>query len=213
MAQSANVQSIEALKQFRASLVKFAELVNLSVAEAEAEAAWTLSNITHDRYRYWKNQVFKYGEKATEARLALKRRRVFDRALQGAPSSAVDEIKALRRAEHRLEIAKRTYKRVQYWMTQLDLENTRFEGACREMRDVSESRIPRALAQLDGFVNALESYVRLAPPETAPSVEVAESEAQAPMTRDIPDDVETATESSDESSESDAQPDDGEGRT
>ncbi len=168
MVQSANVQSIEALKAFRTSLIKFAEAVDLSLAEADAELEWTLTYLKSDRYRFWKSQVFQCQEKATEARLALKRRKIYERAVQGTPSSCIDEIKALKRAERRLEIAERTYKRLRHWLVELDLEKTRFKGANQKMRETVEGRIPRAIAQLDRWGDALESYVRLAPPLAHP---------------------------------------------
>ncbi len=204
MAQSANVQSIEALKAFRTSLIKFAEAVDLSLAEADAELEWTLNYIKSDRYRYWKAQVFSCTEKATEARLALKRRRIFERAVQGTPSSCIDEIKALKRAERRLEIAQRTYKRLQSWMVQLDLEKTRFKGASQKMRDVGEGRIPRALAQLDRWVDALESYVRLAPPEPLTPLEVTDSPETSPLTRPIENELESSDDSTDYNQDHDA---------
>lgn len=169
MAQSANVQSIAALKAFRSSLIKFAEAVDLSLAEADAELEWTLTYLKSDRYRFWKAQVFACREKATEARLALKRRRIFERAVQGTPSSCIDEIKALKKAERRLEIAERTYKRLRHWLVELDLEKTRFKGANQKMRETAEGRIPRAITQLDRWVDALESYIHLAPPTAGPA--------------------------------------------
>ena len=204
MAQSANVQSIEALKAFRTSLIKFAEAVDLSLAEADAELEGTLNYIKSDRYRYWKAQVFSCTEKATEARLALKRRRIFERAVQGTPSSCIDEIKALKRAERRLEIAQRTYKRLQSWMVQLDLEKTRFKGASQKMRDVGEGRIPRALAQLDRWVDALESYVRLTPPEPLTPLEVTDPSEISPMTRPIENELESSDDSTDYNRDHDA---------
>jgi len=203
MARSANVQSIATLKAFRGSLIKFAEAVELSLAEADAELEWTLNYIKSDRYRYWKAQVFSCTEKATQARLALKRRRIFERAVQGTPSSCIDEIKALKRAERRLEIAQRTYQRLQHWLVELDLEKTRFKGASQKMREVSEGRIPRAIAQLDRWVDALESYVRLAPPETLTPKKSTDSSEPSPLTRPLENTLESSDLSTDDNQDHD----------
>ena len=205
MTQSANVQSIAALKAFRSSLIKFAEAVDLSLAEADAELEWTLTYLKTDRYRFWKAQVFACREKATEARLALKRRRIFERAVQGTPSSCIDEIKALKKAERRLEIAERTYKRLRHWLVELDLEKTRFKGANQKMRETAEGRIPRAIAQLDRWVDALESYVHLAPPQSVPADRPSESldnpRVMDPMVRK--NELQSASDSSDPNNDMD----------
>ncbi len=165
MADYAKVNSIEALKGFRASLTLFANAVNKALDEAQAEIERTLAWLSHDRYAYWKNRVHVYSEKHTEAKLALKRRKIFDRTLQGTPSSCVDERKALKIAEQCLREAEKKYARVRSWISELDKEESNYKALVQKLRDAVHVEIPKARASLDRMIDSLEAYVALAPPE------------------------------------------------
>jgi hypothetical protein len=164
MSRSANVQSIAALKEFRGSLGKFAEQASLSLDEALGETKRALHWLREDCFRYWKKQAFERHEEHVQAKLNLKRKKIFDRTLQGSPSSCIDERKALKKAELRLEIAQRKLKRTRYWIQQLDRDAADFKGIIQGLRSTVDADLPKARARLDNMIQSLEAYVRLAPP-------------------------------------------------
>ena len=73
------------------------------------------------------------------------------------------------------------------------------------MREVSEGRIPRAIARIDNLVDALESYVRLAPPETVLAQETPQIATPVVDTTISPHDntLESGTDSADQTNHKD----------
>jgi hypothetical protein len=180
MSRSANVRSIAALKEFRGSLGKFAEQTSLSLDEALGETQRALHWLREDCFRYWKKQAFERHEAHVQAKLNLKRKKIFDRTLQGSPSSCIDERKALKKAELRLEMAQRKLKRTRYWIQQLDRDAADFKGIIQGLRSMVDADLPQARARLDNMIHSLEAYVRLAPPARAvPGDELAPEESFA----------------------------------
>lgn len=167
MPGSANVQSIAALKEFRGSLVKFAEQASLCLDEALGETQKTLQWLREDCFRYWKKTAFERHEEHVQAKLNLKRKKIFDRTLQGSPSSCIDERKALKKAEMRLELAQRKLARTRYWIQQLDRDAADFKGVIQGLRSTVDADLPKARARLDNMIQSLEAYVKLAPPARA----------------------------------------------
>ncbi len=165
MGQEARVNSIPVLKQLRASLGTFAEVAAVALEEAGTEIQRTRHWLEEDRYRFWKAQVQVCTEQFTRAKLALKQRQVFERTLAGSPSSCVDEKKALKVAEARLQEAQHKLSRVKTWSQQIDKEMSDYRGATQRLTSTIEVEIPNARARLDKMLESLEAYLALAPPE------------------------------------------------
>jgi hypothetical protein len=165
MSQEARVSSIPVLKQLRASLGTFAETAATAVEEASTEIQRTHQWLQEDRYRHWKKQVQTRGERLARAKIALKQKEVFDRTLGGTPSSCVDERKALKLAQGRLQEAEHKLRRVQAWSQRLEKEFSDYRGATQRLISAIEVDIPNARARLDNMIEALEEYLALAPPE------------------------------------------------
>jgi hypothetical protein len=165
MGQEARVSSIPVLKQLRASLGTFAEVAAAALEEASTEIQRTRHWLGEDQYRFWKTQVQVCTEQFARAKIALKQRQVFERTLAGSPSSCVDEKKALKMAQARLQEAEYKLSRVKAWTQQIDKEMSDYRGATQRLTSAIEVEIPNARARLDKMIEALEAYVALAPPE------------------------------------------------
>jgi hypothetical protein len=165
MSQVARVDSIAALKKFRASLCQFAQVAAVALEETDMEIRRTQTWLQHDRYPYWKAKVRDRADAHTRAKQALNQRRLFERAVQGVPSSCVDERKALRVAEQGLREAEQRFTRVRFWIEQIDRDLNDYKGRVKGLAGAVQGEIPKALANLDRMVDSLEAYVALAPPE------------------------------------------------
>jgi hypothetical protein len=108
-------------------------------------------------------------EQQVQAKLALKRKGVFDLALTGGRTSAIDEKKALAKAERRLQEARRRLARTQSWIQRIDKELSDYRAACAGLTGAIDADIPNARARLEKMVESLEAYVALAPPEAVAS--------------------------------------------
>jgi hypothetical protein len=165
MSQEARVSSILVLKELRAALGTFAATAAQALEEATTEIQRARQWLTEDRYRYWKTQVQTRTERFARAKIALKQKQVFDRTLGGAPTSCIDERKALKIAETRLREAEHKFSRVQAWSVRIEKEMSDYRGATQRLLSAIEVDIPNARTRLDNMIEALEAYVALAPPE------------------------------------------------
>lgn len=165
MSQPARVHSIFMLKRLRASLATFAKIASVSLEEAATEIQRTLQWLREDRYQHWKEQVRACNDEYVRAKLTLKRKEILDRALSGSRGSCVDERKALKLAERRLQEAEHKLRRVISWSQQIEKELSDYRGAVQGLGHAIDVEIPNARARLDSMVGSLEAYIALAPPE------------------------------------------------
>ena len=165
MSPLARVDSIAALKQFRASLCQFAQTAAIALEEMGMDIQGTHTWLQQDQHRHWKARVQDRSEAYTRAKLALQQRLLFERSVQGVPSSCVDERKALRAAEQRFRDAEQRFSRVRSWILQMDRELNDYKGRVKGLAAAVQVEIPNAVACLDRMVDSLEAYVALTPPE------------------------------------------------
>lgn len=189
MSQSARVDSIAALKRFRASLIQFSQVAAIALEEVEMEIQRTRTWLEQEQHRAWQIRVRDRADVYTQAKRALNQRRVLERAVQGSTSSCVDERKALKVAEQRLREAEHRLLRVRSWIRQTEREMHEYEGRTKGLATAIQVEIPNALAGLDRMVDSLEAYVALAPPEAPRPTEVTGKEGVLlPMPESIADD-------------------------
>jgi hypothetical protein len=171
MADLVRVESIDALKRFRAALCKFAEITGAGLDEAEFEIQRTGFWVKQDQQVHWKRQAAHRTELVTRAKLALKQKESQKTAL-GGRYSCVDEMKALAAAERALEEARRKQESVRRWSRVLDEESFAFQAHTQPLRLMLQADIPTALAQLDQMIVALEAYATPGPPQEQVSTAV-----------------------------------------
>jgi hypothetical protein len=192
MSDRARVESVEALKTFRAALCKFAEAVKVGLGEAEADIQRMSFWLKQDQYNHWKRQLQKRSELYAQAKSALNRKKMMKTPL-GGRYSYVDEEKALAAAQRRLEEAKEKLANVRRWRRLLDEESFTYKGVAQGMSAAVELDVPNALAQLDNMIDALEAYASAAAPgeqrSLAPELdaeEISRLEGVASMARETP---------------------------
>src|SRR5438094_2329401 len=116
-AQSANVTSIDAPRQFRAALVRFVADVEAALVTLDLEAHRPIEWIEVDRPRYWRQEFRRASEAVAEARVALERCQV--RISNEDTKYCYDERKALEKAKRRLETAEEKMQAVRRWRVEL----------------------------------------------------------------------------------------------
>jgi hypothetical protein len=116
-----------------------------------------------DRFKHWQKKVRDCTDIHTQARLALKRREIFDRALSGSESSAIDERKALQKAERRLREAQRRFQMVKSYIEQMEKLQQDYKAQVKGLMGEVDIALPNARAALDKMIVALEKYIALTP--------------------------------------------------
>ena len=160
----ARVESIDAIKAFKRALLKFAEVANAAVSDAESDAVGTHRWLETEQRTFWQNNVRKAQELVSRCEEALRHKRVFKDATGRTPS-AVDEEKALAKAKRMLEYATEKLENVRRYTPRLQKEVLLFKGQMQRLGTFVAADIPTAAAKLDKMVDTLEAYVELSPEE------------------------------------------------
>ena len=174
MSESAQVASIDALREFRAKLCEFGVDALESLAAVELELRH-MDDWLAERLKYWQLQLRDRGEDLARAKAALVRHKWGSKDGKGVGTTEVemDVKKAKRRieeAEAKIEITKR-------WQRDLPKAVHEYDGPARQLSGYLESDLKQVLAMLDRMATSLEAYVAIsAPPGGAPTLAGPEPE-------------------------------------
>lgn len=171
MTDSANVRSLEAVREFRPALLSFAEDARAAMESLRTEVHRTLEWIDHDRPAYWKEEARKSSDAVSEARSALSKKQVI--AAGADRPYAYDEKKALERAKRRFETAMRKQKAVREWAMKTHRATDEYATSLARIEQVFSNEVPLVMGLLERMIAALESYAAVGRP-AEPAAEDAE---------------------------------------
>ena len=177
----ANVQSIEAIANFKRALFKFAEAANAALTDAEADMVAVHRWLDHEQRVYWQNNVRKSTELVSRCEDALRQKRIFKDA-SGRTPSAVDEEKALAKAKRMKEHAEERLENVRRYVPRLAREIMLYKGQVQRFATFVAADIPGAAAKLDKMVDALEAYVNLSSPDASGPTPMSQPAAETQVT-------------------------------
>jgi hypothetical protein len=158
----AEVHSIEALKDFRVALALYEEDTLSAMGAVEAEVRRTVQWLSQDRPYYWQEQI-----KRRHEQVATAKAEVFRRKLQKKPDyspSMSEPMEILRRAEASLQDAEKRLALVRKWQPLLQHAVLEYHGSIQRIKDLAANDVPRAANVLTRIIDALEAYLRVAPP-------------------------------------------------
>ena len=164
MSQFARVDSIDALRAFRASLWEFAAEVASSIDDAESDLQRTFTWLGTEQTAYWRGQLRKRTELLARAKQALRNKQMY-KSPSGGKSSTVEEERAVALAQRRLEEAQEKTVAIKKWLGALPREKLTYQGQVQRLRGVVEHGVPHAVARLERMIDSLEAYVALTPDE------------------------------------------------
>jgi hypothetical protein len=177
MSESAQVSSIDALRQFRAKLCEFGIDGLESLAAVDLELRH-MEDWLAERLKYWQLQLRDRGEDLARAKAALVRHKWGSKDGKGVGTTEAEmEVKKAKRrieeAEAKIEITKR-------WQRDLPKALHEYEGPARQLSAYLESDLKQDLAMLDRMATALEAYVAIsAPAGGTPTPVQSESETRS----------------------------------
>jgi hypothetical protein len=161
MSEGARVESIDAIKDFRVFLTKFAELANRALGDAESDINKTVSALEGERLSYWSGKIRKCQEALVKAEEALRSKKLFKDATGNTPS-AVEEVKMVSVAKRNLADAQQKLNNVKSWTKRIQKEYVMYRGhVSRFANDVAQ--VPGAVANLANVIERLEKYTGMAP--------------------------------------------------
>jgi hypothetical protein len=160
MSESANVKSIDAIREFRAALVTFAEEGRSALDAVEFDINRTIQWLRHEQPAFWQRQVRVRTDEVNRAQSDLYRKQA---STEGQRLSHVDERRALARAQQRLEEANRKLAAVRRWAQALEHEADLYRGQVQPLARLIDSGVPATVARLDRAAQRLEEYFAIAP--------------------------------------------------
>jgi hypothetical protein len=159
----ARVQSIDALKLFRIALIKFGDVANVALGDAEGEINRTVMWLGNEQQQYWQQQIRKRQELVARAKEAVRQKKLFKDS-GGRSQSAVDEEKQLAKVQRKLEEAEQKLIATKRHYGIIQKESHSYKGSTQRLMTAVTSDIPNASAQLNNMIIALEGYVNLVGP-------------------------------------------------
>jgi len=165
MSTQANVQSIEALRDFRAALVAFADEALGALGAVDMEIRRTQQWLQHDQRMFWQGEIKRRREQVSMARSELARRKLGKMYGHGTSHSEQKEI--LDRAEGRMKEAEARAAMVKKWEPLLQQAVLEYHGQSRRVADLIGGDMPRSMALLDRIIASLDAYASLSAPSGA----------------------------------------------
>jgi hypothetical protein len=166
MPTGAKVDSIDALINFRVALVKFREAAAAALGDAESEIHRVVSWVENDQDAFWTNQIRLRDDALRAAHEALRHKTIFKDST-GREPSAIEEKKAVARAQHRLEEARHKQEAVRRWGKYLNREVLLYRGQVQRFVTSVSHDVPAAIAHLGALINKLQEYEALTPGQAA----------------------------------------------
>ncbi|MEX0745912.1 MAG: hypothetical protein WD118_09960 [Phycisphaeraceae bacterium] len=198
----ARVESVDAIRQFRAGLWQFAEDARNAMGDAQSDLNRTLQWLENEQGPWWKSQLQKRHDQVLEARRKLDEKRLY-RAPDGGKASTVEEEAALKLAIRRRDEAEQKLLAVRQWRTRLNREAMQYQAVAQRLNQAVETGIPNAAAHLDRLMDAIEDYLNLKAPEHHAQPDVGDDASMARPAEESTDEisdapVDDATESADQ---------------
>jgi hypothetical protein len=164
MSETARVTSVDAVKEFRETLVIFCENVRAGLCANEMESRHVLDWLLSYQPGYWTRQLRERQEEMSQAQTDLHRIK-----LQRAQGMRVDDIEqktALERAKERVEEAEEKLVKVRRWGRTVQQAIDEYQTRARQLADLVEGNPPPNVLFLDRVIESLEAYLHVAPPSS-----------------------------------------------
>ncbi len=194
MSRSANVQSVQTLKDFKVAMITFAEDARNALSGVDMDLRRMRDFLERDQLGYWQMQVKRRNEEVMQARSDLHRRKI---SQQGSDAvSDTEQKEALREAMRRLRVAEDKVAMIKKLIPQLHHAIAEYHSHSQPLGDHLTGGFERSLATIEKMILALESYLATTVP-SAPRIEPAAMSSGAATTSGASTTSGTAPESTD----------------
>src|SRR5688572_26148839 len=153
---SANVRSLDALRDVRLALIAFQERAESALGELRTKIDRTLAWLEQDRPLYWRDQERNAYDRVATARVAYDTCHL--RKVGGRHAECIEEKLALQRAKVRLEYCQKQQEVVRRWNVEAARQADDFRGRTGPLRRLLEEDVPNVLAMLSRMIDAVEAY-------------------------------------------------------
>lgn len=164
MSQDARVLSVQALRDFKGSMIKFVEEARGALSGVDMELRRMRDWLERDQLGYWQMQVKKRQEALMNARSELSKRQI---AAQGNNSiSDTEQKENVRIAMQKLRVAEEKVALVKRLIPVLHHEIAEYKSCSAPLGDHLSGGFEKSLGVLEKMVRSLEDYLALQAPST-----------------------------------------------
>ncbi len=171
----ANVRSIEAIRDFKAAMLQFAETATNAITTLQQEVMHFTEWLEHDRPSYWKNRVRDSYDTISQARVALENCKM--REVAGNRPACIEEQEALAHAKRDLQQAQEKVETVRRWTINVRHEADEYRGRIGQLERYLESDLLKSIALLDRILTSLEDYASVSTSEGDAAEMITENSA------------------------------------
>ena len=155
---SAQVQSLERLLDFQASLATFAHHAKEALCSIEMDIR-RAQDWLEERQQFWHAEVRRAEEEVFKAKQELARRRLI--RVGDRPADTTEQEINLARAMHRLNHAEKKRSACRRWLRDLPEALAEYQGRAVNYQTILEGDVPRMSAFLDRKMDLLEAYAQV----------------------------------------------------
>jgi hypothetical protein len=168
MSRSANVLSVQALKDFKVVMANFAEEARNSLGGVDMELRRVRDWLERDQLGYWQSQIKKRSEDLMQARADLHKRKI---SQQGSDAvSDAEQKEALREAMRRLRVAEEKLALIKRLIPFLHHAIDEYHSHSQPLGDHLSGGFEKSLFSLEKMITSLDAYLALKAP-TAPRLD------------------------------------------
>ncbi len=156
MAQSANVRSLEALKEFRTSLIKYIDKAKRAISTADAEVSRTQIWLQSTQPMHWKHEIRRSEEKLAQAKSELFRATI---SQPDNPRGPTDQVRLVKKRQAEIKYAEEKLERTKRSARNLEHELNEYRGAMSPLSTSLEGDMGKAVTILERAIHSLEAYI------------------------------------------------------
>jgi hypothetical protein len=166
MSQGANVRSVDAIKDFKITLINFAEEARVGLSSTDMELRQVRNWLTRDQLSYWQAQVKRGQERVSMAKAELHRRQLSQANSESV--SDTDQKDALRDALRLLREAEEKVQTIKRWVPILEHAVSEYHSQSQPLGDRLAGSFAQTLNIITRMIAALDAYLKLSVPTGRP---------------------------------------------
>lgn len=159
---TANVQ-LDALRETRVSLIKFIETAGVALADADSDIIRTLNWLELEQVPHWTTQIRRREELVMRCKDAVRQKLLYKDST-GGRSSAVDELKQLKKAEAMLLEAQEKFTASKQYVRKIQKHQMEYKGQVQKLGLSLTGNLAAAVAKLQSLQNVVADYAKLETP-------------------------------------------------
>lgn len=157
MSESAKVTSVDAIVEFRGALRSFEADAAQAILTLDEQSRRALNWLDNEAPAYWRQEIRRCSDLVARCRSELETCKM--RTVAGQRSACLEEIQALRAAQHKYRLAEEKLEIVRKWSQRIRQELDDYRGRTMALRIALERDLPRTFGLIDRTISSLDAYV------------------------------------------------------